>query len=168
MDMTTHYLIRWHPRKGLKFVIQEDLMRPRLREISVIPNTRRSRRGLLFPFVYSSLLPKWRDFFHRSSWGSRPRWYSDDGSRIPLIHDMNLPLPKGRERLVLLHPHFCVHILIEFCCHLYKRKEGKHFFFFKKGERERRRWGVIILTLLFNGYGSKNKSGRFWIEIVMS
>ena len=167
--MMTHDLVGRHPEKGLERVIGEDLLHPRLHEISVIPNTGRSRRGLLFPFVYSRLLLKRCDFFQRSSRASRPRWYSDIGnrsSRKPLIHDTNPPLLEGRERLILLCPHFRVHILIEFCRHLYKRKEGK--LITMKKRKERRRLDGIILTLLFNGYGSKNKSRRVWTKAVTS
>ena len=141
--MKTHHLVGWHPKKGLELINREDLLRLRLCKVSVVPNARWLRRGPLFPFIYLGLLLKQCDFLHRSSRGSDPRWcrnISHRNSRQPLIHNTNPPLPKGKERFVLLCPHFCIHILIKFCRHLCKRKEGKHFKKKKKlRERKRRR-----------------------------
>ena len=141
----------------------------RLCKIGVFPNAGQSWRGLLFPFVqHASLLHAWCDFFHWSGRRSYPSWSSAGGRRyswIPLIHNTNHPLPKGRKRFVLFFLHFCVYILIKYGFHLYEKEEKPRKK--KKKKKKRRREGprsMIARTLLFNCYGLKNKGKMFWTK----
>ena len=165
----THYLIGCHLGKGFELVIHKNFLYLRLWKIGVFPNSGRSWKGLLFPFVrHTSFLHTWRDFFHWSGRRSYPSWSSAGGGQnswIPLIHNTNHPLPKGKKRFFLFLSHFCVHILIKYGCHLYE-KEKKHLKK-RKRKKKRRREGprsMIALTLLFNCYGLENKGKRFWTK----
>ena len=147
VDVTTHELIRRHAREDLKIFNGESILCPRHRKASIVLNAaRRVRAGFLLSLVgHVLLLQVWGDLLYRGYWGSSPHHIRDGGSgsdRDPFLHHTHHPLPKVGKWLILLGPHFGVHILIKFCHHLYERKEGKHLKKIKiknKKEREKER-----------------------------
>ena len=124
--MLTHNLIRRCARKHPQLLDSKGLLHPCQRDASVILNAGRSRVSFILPFVsYMLFLLEEGDLFNRGSWGGCSRHLSVEGSWSdgdPFLHYAHSSGPKIGKALVFLGPHSCVHTLVEFRRHPYKRR----------------------------------------------
>ena len=82
VEMTTHKLTGKRSRKYLHLVRSKNLLSPGHHDPSIAPNIRRTGVELLLILITSPLpLPLRRDFFNKSSGGSRPHYLNARSNR---------------------------------------------------------------------------------------
>ena len=141
VEMTTHNLFGRHSLEHLHLLDSKGLLRPCLRDPSIIPNTGRSRISFILQLIPSTLplIPDRNNFFNWGSWGGYPCCLGAS--------------PKIGKRLILLSPHSSVHSIIKFCRHPYKRKTLVKKNLKKKKKKSRRisraAWTNLTITLFF-------------------
>ena len=147
-EMMAHNLVGRHSRELLHVLGSKGVRRLWQGGPHIALDTRRLGVNLLLLLVLSSLpftprvgLFNWsiqRGRPHYFNARSRRSHYSDGAA---LLHHPHILGPKTGQGLILLSPHPCVHTLVKFSCHSYKRKA------LVKKKKGMRRKGMTSLTL---------------------